>query len=145
MSGLLSKLLARIGFFTVLALILPLAIQNRQLVEIYLNPFSLFSASEPALTLPLFMALLLALALGVFIGYGLGRLAGRSKAAKQADKTADLLARMTPKAAAEAPAMTGEKNAPVAATSMLKAEPSEAAPKASGSAAARAALRATRD
>lgn len=98
MSSLLAKLLARIGFFIALALVLPLAVQNRQLVDIYLNPFSLLGNQPPAVTLPLFIALLLALGVGLFIGYALGRLGARSKQrAKDAQraKTADILARMS--------------------------------------------------
>ena len=108
MRNLLVKLIARIGFFAALVITLPLAVHNRQLVDIHLNPFSLLETPESSLTLPLFVALLLALGFGLIIGYAMGRLAGRSKIGKgdMSNKAAaDILARM-PKAASAARADT---------------------------------------
>lgn len=145
MSALLVKLLARVGFFAVLAIILPLAVQNRQSVDIYLNPFSLLDTPEPALRLPLFLALLLALGIGLLLGYGLGRLTGHKagrksshktnhkKATDNAQKAADMMARMPQAGAA--------KNQPSRAQSMLQTGSKQAGgEKPSGAQAAREAL-----
>lgn len=146
MSGLLVKLLARVGFFIVLAIVLPLAIQNRQSVDIYLNPFSLFDASEPALRLPLFLALLLTLGIGLFIGYGLGRFTGHKtgqktgskKAERNSQKAADIMARMPQAGAA--------KNQLTDAQSMLQtASKHPGGEKPSGAQAAREALAVLKD
>lgn len=146
MSALLVKLLARVGFFSVLAIVLPLAVQNRQSVDIYLNPFSLFDASEPALRLPLFLALLLTLGIGLFIGYGLGRFTGQKakrknsdkKAARNSQKAADIMARMPQAGAA--------KNQPTGAQSMLQtASKQPVGDKPSGAQAARDALALLKD
>jgi Ni/Fe-hydrogenase subunit HybB-like protein len=93
----LVKLIARIGFFFALVITLPLAVHNRQLIDIHLNPFSLLETPDSSITLPLFVALLLALGLGLIIGYATGRLARRSKASKSDRTAADILSRM-PKA-----------------------------------------------
>lgn len=108
MRSLLVKLIARIGFFLALAITLPLAVHNRQLVDIHLNPFALLDADTGTLTLPLFVALLLALGLGLIIGYAMGRLARRDKAGKgdmSNRAAADILSRM-PKAPGAARADT---------------------------------------
>ena len=113
MSSLLAKLLARIGFFIALAIFLPLAVQNRQMVDIYLNPFSLLDNQPPAVSLPLFIALFLALGIGLFIGYALGcvRAARRDNARS---KTADILSRLP------ATSSAGTKNSPSGQASVIQ-------------------------
>ena len=82
-----------------LAIILPLAVQNRQIVDIYLNPFSLLDANSAAFSMPLFLALLLAICIGLICGLILGRITGPKKSSKAHSAAADILARM-PKATA---------------------------------------------
>lgn len=113
MSSLLAKLLARIGFFIALAIFLPLAVQNRQMVDIYLNPFSLLDNQPPAVSLPLFIALFLALGIGLFIGYALGRVRG-ARRDKARTKTADILSRLP----GNPP--TSTKNSPSGHTSVIQ-------------------------
>lgn len=115
MSSLLAKLLARIGFFISLAIFLPLAVQNRQMVDIYLNPFSLLDNQPPAVSLPLFIALFLALGIGLFIGYGFGRLRVTRRDKAHA-KTANILSRLPATAAAR------PKNSPSGNASVIQSD-----------------------
>lgn len=75
----LKALAARLVFFLALIVLLPLAVLNRQLVDVTLNPMALLREEPVAtLTMPLFIALFALFALGILLGYALA--AGRREA-----------------------------------------------------------------
>ncbi|MEC8565314.1 MAG: hypothetical protein VXY46_01585 [Pseudomonadota bacterium] len=61
------KILARLVFLVTAALLVSLAIKNRQTVSFYFNPLNL-TENGPALDVPLFVLLVGAVLLGVFLG-----------------------------------------------------------------------------
>lgn len=68
----LKTLFGRMAFFCVLVVLLPLAVLNRQIVNIAFNPMDILRAEpESGVSLPLFMALFAMFALGLVLGYGL--------------------------------------------------------------------------
>lgn len=68
----IKSLAGRLAFFVALIVLLPLAVLNRQIVELSLNPLDIVSA-DPGLSvkIPLFMALFAMFAIGLLLGYGL--------------------------------------------------------------------------
>lgn len=87
MSDMLLKLLSRLIFLALLLVIIPLAVQNRQLVNVELNPLALINdALSFGFTLPLFILLIvtlfIGLAAGLIFGWGMARLQARKKAGK---------------------------------------------------------------
>lgn len=87
MSDMLLKLLSRLIFLALLLVIIPLAVQNRQLVNVELNPLALINdALSFGFTLPLFILLIvtlfIGLAAGLIFGWGMARLQVRKKAGK---------------------------------------------------------------
>ena len=94
MRALVSKFIARLASIGLALILLPLAVQNRQIISLTLDPMALLSGQETTpYVLPLFVALLLALALGLVSGYVLARLSrsrlfGAQKAAKSVDLAA---------------------------------------------------------
>jgi uncharacterized integral membrane protein len=58
---------ARLVFFVTAALLISLAVKNRQTVSFYFNPLNL-TENGPALDVPLFLLLMGAVMLGVFLG-----------------------------------------------------------------------------
>lgn len=95
MRTLISKFIARLAFIGFAIILLPLAVQNRQIISLTLDPMALLSGDETSpYRLPLFVALLLALALGLGVGLGVGyglarlsrsRLFGAQKNAQSVD------------------------------------------------------------
>lgn len=76
-------LAARLAFFLVLIVLLPLAVLNRQMVELVLNPFAIIGASGGfTVILPLFIVLFIAFALGMILGYGLAAIGKKPSKAK---------------------------------------------------------------
>ena len=94
MRALLSKFIARLAFFGLALILLPLAVQNRQMVSLTLDPMALLSGNpSAAYHLPLFVALLLALLLGLGLGYLVARLSGsRLFGGKKSAMSVDLAA-----------------------------------------------------
>ena len=87
MSDMLLKLLSRLIFLALLLIIIPLAVQNRQLISVELNPLALVNnALSVGFTLPLFILLIVTLfvglAAGLVFGWGMARLQARRKAGK---------------------------------------------------------------
>ena len=87
MSDMLLKLLSRLIFLALLLIIIPLAVQNRQLISVELNPLALVNdALSVGFTLPLFILLIvtlfIGLAAGLVFGWGMARLQARRKAGK---------------------------------------------------------------
>lgn len=87
MSDMLLKLLSRLIFLALLLIIIPLAVQNRQLISVELNPLALVNdALSIGFTLPLFILLIvtlfIGLAAGLVFGWGMARLQARRKAGK---------------------------------------------------------------
>lgn len=87
MSDMLLKLLSRLIFLALLLIIIPLAVQNRQLISVELNPLALINdALSVGFTLPLFILLIvtlfIGLAAGLVFGWGMARLQARRKAGK---------------------------------------------------------------
>ncbi len=105
MRTLLAKLLTRIAFIGLLIIIVPLAVQNRQPVDLTLNPIAALTGDTgAAFTLPLFIALLLALGVGLLVGLGLAHLS-RARLFKRKDPS---LAQTTPPILPDAPDMLEE-------------------------------------
>lgn len=109
------KLLSRLTFLALLLIIIPLAVQNRQLIAVELNPLALVNdALSVGFTLPLFVLLIvtlfIGLAAGLVFGWGLARLQLRKKAGK--------LKRAVP------------QDAPIAASTQAQAKMLEAQPQA---------------
>ena len=66
----LAKLTSRIIFIALVALLIPLAVQNRQLITLYYDPLAWMDGAESAsITLPLFLILLMIAVLGFIIGW----------------------------------------------------------------------------
>ena len=87
MSDMLLKLLSRLIFLALLLIIIPLAVQNRQLISVELNPLALVNnALSVGFTLPLFILLIVTLFIGLtaglVFGWGMARLQARKKAGK---------------------------------------------------------------
>lgn len=100
MSDMLLKLLSRLIFLALVLIIIPLAVQNRQLISVELNPLALFNdALSVGFTLPLFILLIVTL----FIGLGAGLVFGWGMARLQARKKAGKLKRAVPPAPTQAP------------------------------------------
>ncbi len=102
----LKSLAGRLAFFVSLIILLPLAVLNRQMVELALNPFDILR-QQPSLklSLPLFMALFIAFAIGIMLGYALAAMRKtqtkpKAKAAKIATQspTGEAFTRMVNKA-----------------------------------------------
>ena len=84
MAAFIFKTFGRLVFLTTAALLVSLAVKNRQVVSFYFNPLKL-SENGPALDVPLFLLLIGTFILGVFVGifsFGLDRLLRRRSAAK---------------------------------------------------------------
>jgi uncharacterized integral membrane protein len=94
MRTLLSKFIGHLAFIGLALILLPLAVQNRQIVSLTLDPLALLTGQAGrAFQLPLFIALLLALALGLTVGYGWARVSqSRFFRAKKAPQSVDLSA-----------------------------------------------------
>ena len=87
MSDMLLKLLSRLIFLALLLIIIPLAVQNRQLISVELNPLALVNdALSVGFTLPLFILLIvtlfIGLAAGLVFGWAMARLQARKKTGK---------------------------------------------------------------
>jgi uncharacterized membrane protein YciS (DUF1049 family) len=66
----LAKLISRIIFIALVALLIPLAVQNRQPVTLYYDPLAWMDGAERAsLTLPLFLILLIIAVFGFVVGW----------------------------------------------------------------------------
>ena len=66
----LAKLISRIIFIALVALLIPLAVQNRQPVTLYYDPLAWMDGAESAsLTLPLFLILLIIAVFGFVVGW----------------------------------------------------------------------------
>jgi len=66
----LAKLTSRIIFIALVALLIPLAVQNRQPITLYYDPLAWMDGAESAsITLPLFLILLMIAVLGFIIGW----------------------------------------------------------------------------
>lgn len=140
MSDMLLKLLSRLTFLALLIIIIPLAVQNRQLISVELNPLALVNdALSVGFTLPLFVLLIVTL----FIGLGAGLLFGWGMARLQLRKKAGKLKRAVPPGPMQAP-MTDTAPSSVAASTQAPAKMLEAEPQAD-SARARAAMQASDD
>tara|TARA_B110000971_G_C20033230_1_gene512625 strand:+ start:3515 stop:3907 length:393 start_codon:yes stop_codon:yes gene_type:complete len=92
MRTLISKFISRLAFVGLAIILLPLAVQNRQIISLTLDPMALLSGTQASpYQVPLFVALLLVLVLGLMCGYGLARLSqSRLFGAKKAAKSVDL-------------------------------------------------------
>ena len=100
MSDMLLKLLSRLIFLALLLIIIPLAVQNRQLISVELNPLALVNDTlSVGFTLPLFILLIVTL----FIGLGAGLVFGWGMARLQARKKIGKLKRAVPPAPTQAP------------------------------------------
>lgn len=85
MSDMILKLVSRLIFIVLALIIIPLAVQNRQIITVQLNPLALLTDAQSAeLSLPLFILLILTLAVGlasgVAAGWAMARLHARKKA-----------------------------------------------------------------
>lgn len=84
----LKALAGRLAFFLALMILLPLAVLNRQLVELRLDPFDIIRAETGfSLTMPLFIAVFVAFGFGLIMGSAVGRRAkpvAKHKASKKA-------------------------------------------------------------
>lgn len=88
MSDMILKLVSRLIFIVLALIIIPLAVQNRQIISVELNPLALLNDAQSAdLTLPLFILLILTLAVGLLAGL----LAGWAMAQLQTRKKTRLL------------------------------------------------------
>lgn len=67
MAAFILKTIARLVFLVTAALLVSLAVKNRQTVSFYFNPLNL-TENGPALDIPLFVLLVGAVLLGVFLG-----------------------------------------------------------------------------
>ena len=67
MAAFIFKTIARLVFLDTAALLVSLAVKNRQPVSFYFNPLNL-TENGPALDVPLFVLLVGAVLLGVFLG-----------------------------------------------------------------------------
>ena len=67
MAALILKICARLVFLITAAILISLAVKNRQMVSFYFNPLSL-TQKGPAFEVPLFLLLVGATLLGVFVG-----------------------------------------------------------------------------
>ena len=67
MAAFIFKTVARFVFLVSAALLVSLAVKNRQTVSFYFNPLNL-TENGPALDVPLFVLLVGAVLLGVFLG-----------------------------------------------------------------------------
>ena len=67
MAAFIFKTIARLVFLVSAALLVSLAVKNRQTVSFYFNPLNL-TENGPALDVPLFFLLVGAVLLGVFLG-----------------------------------------------------------------------------
>ena len=67
MAAFIFKTIARLVFLVTAALLVSLAVKNRQTVSFYFNPLNL-TENGPALDVPLFVLLVGAVLLGVFLG-----------------------------------------------------------------------------
>jgi hypothetical protein len=86
------KFLSRLTFLAVLIIIIPLAVQNRQLISLELNPLSLINdARSIAFTLPLFILIIITTFIGLATGLVLGWAAARLKHTKTTAKPIDTL------------------------------------------------------
>ena len=82
MAAFIFRTCARLVFLITAALLISLAVKNRQTVSFYFNPLNL-SENGPALEVPLFLLLIGAVMLGVFLGIfslGLDRILRRRSA-----------------------------------------------------------------
>lgn len=85
LSDMIVKFLTRLLFVLLVLIIVPLAVQNRQIITVELNPLALLnSAYSLGFSLPLFIVLILTLSIGLLsglmFGWGLARLQARKKA-----------------------------------------------------------------
>ena len=67
MAAFIFKTIARLVFLVAAALLVSLAVKNRQPVSFYFNPLNL-TENGPALDVPLFVLLVGAVLLGLFLG-----------------------------------------------------------------------------
>ena len=84
MAAFILRTCARLVFLITAALLISLAVKNRQTVSFYFNPLNL-TENGPALEVPLFLLLVGAAILGVFLGIfslGLDRFLRRRNAGK---------------------------------------------------------------
>lgn len=84
MSDMLLKLVSRLVFVALAIIIIPLAVQNRQMVSVELNPLALVNeAQSTGFSMPLFVLLILTLfiglASGVVFGWAMASLKARKK------------------------------------------------------------------
>ena len=85
LSDMILKFLTRLLFVLLVIIIVPLAVQNRQIITVELNPLALLNnAYSLGFSMPLFIVLILTLSIGLLsgllFGWGLARLKARKKA-----------------------------------------------------------------
>lgn len=87
MSDMIVKFISRLFFVLAVIFLVPLAVQNRQMVTLQLNPLALLNETQSiALSMPLFILVILISSIGLIggalLGWGMARLQHHKQAGK---------------------------------------------------------------